>query len=115
MTVRLQIVPGQVPNDQNSLKYLRIRGVTHQNLLSHNHSPRKGNTMAIIGLHLVPAEEAAPQLSRHPVTLRRNLRDGTVPGVKIGGRWYISSAVLDRLLAGEPVEAPAPGETGGAA
>ena len=53
--------------------------------------------------HLVPAEEAAPQLNRHPVTLRRNLRDGTVPGVKVGGRWYLSSTVLERLLAGEKV------------
>lgn len=51
--------------------------------------------------HLVPAEQAAPQLKRHPVTLRRNLRDGTVPGIKVGGRWFMSSTVLDRMLAGE--------------
>lgn len=50
--------------------------------------------------HLVPAEEAAPRLHRHPITLRRDLREGRVPGVKIGGRWFLSSAALDRLTGG---------------
>jgi hypothetical protein len=53
---------------------------------------------------LVPANEAAQRLCRHPVTLRRDLRDGTVPGIRIGSRWYVSSLVLQRLLAGEPVD-----------
>lgn len=51
--------------------------------------------------YLVPAEEAAPRLGRHPVTLRRDLRSGRVPGVRIGGRWFMSSTVLDRLTAGQ--------------
>lgn len=53
--------------------------------------------------HLVPPEEAAPALRMSRVTLLRCLRDGRIPGIKIGGRWFLSSAVLDRLLAGEAV------------
>jgi len=63
-------------------------------------------TATPVEAHLVPAEAAAPQLRRHPVTLRRNLRDGTIPGIKVGGRWFMSSAVLDRMLAGEAVTPP---------
>lgn len=67
---------------------------------------------------LIPAENCAAPLNRHPVTLRRNLREGTVPGIKIGGRWYISSHVLDELLAGrDPRVTTSSGaaQTGGAA
>ena len=49
-------------------------------------------------VELVSAENAAPVLKLHVVTLRRNLRNGQIPGVKVGGRWFISSAVLDRIL-----------------
>lgn len=51
--------------------------------------------------HLIPAEKAAPRLGRHPITLRRDLRDGRIPGIKIGGRWFMSSSVLDQLT-GDP-------------
>ena len=47
---------------------------------------------------LVSAEDAARVLKQHVVTLRRNLRHGQIPGVKVGGRWFVSSAVLDRIL-----------------
>lgn len=51
--------------------------------------------------HLIPATRAAGQLGRHEVTLRKDLREGRVPGVRIGGRWFLSSTVLARILAGE--------------
>jgi len=47
--------------------------------------------------HLVPADEAAARLHRHPITLRRDLRAGTLPGRKVGGRWFMSSTDLDRI------------------
>lgn len=53
---------------------------------------------------LVPANECAERLGRHPVTLRKDLRDGNVPGVRIGGRWFMSSEVLDDIT-GRPVTA----------
>lgn len=56
--------------------------------------------------HLVPVEQAAPRMGRHPITLRRDLREGNVPGIKVGGRWFMSSQVLDRITAGQPVETP---------
>ena len=51
--------------------------------------------------HLVPANEVARRTGRHPVTVRRDMRLGQLPGVKVGGRWFMASATLDRLLAGE--------------
>ena len=53
----------------------------------------------------VPAVDAAPVLRQHVVTLRRNLRNGRIPGVKVGGRWFVSSAVLDRILS-DPADDP---------
>lgn len=64
---------------------------------------------------LLTPDEAAPLLRRHAATLRRNLSTGAIPGVRIGGRWFLSSAVVDRILAGQdvapsadPAESPAP-------
>jgi excisionase family DNA binding protein len=51
--------------------------------------------------YLVTIDEAAPLLRAHPVTLRAHLRTGELPGIKIGHRWFMSSQVLERLLAGE--------------
>jgi excisionase family DNA binding protein len=51
---------------------------------------------------LVSVDEAAPILRRHPVTLRKNLRDGSILGVKVGGRWFLRRSELDRILNGEP-------------
>jgi hypothetical protein len=48
---------------------------------------------------LIPAEQAAKLLARHPITLRRDLREGRIPGVRIGGRWFVSSAVIDLITA----------------
>ena len=46
---------------------------------------------------LIPLNEAAPRLGRHPKTLRHDLRDGRIPGVKIGGRWFISTKTINEL------------------
>jgi hypothetical protein len=54
---------------------------------------------------LVPAAEAAQRLGRHPITLREDLRAGRVPGVRLGGRWFVSSATLDRLTGDSAVGA----------
>lgn len=52
--------------------------------------------------------EALPQLARideiqgylgmHPKTIERQLRSGELPGLKIGGRWYVHVAKLAELL-----------------
>jgi hypothetical protein len=38
--------------------------------------------------------------------MRRNLREGTIPGVKVGARWYVSSRVLDAILEGRSYPLP---------
>ena len=50
---------------------------------------------------LTPAE-AAPILRRNVVVLRRQLAAGVMPGVKIGGRWFVRRADLDALTKGAP-------------
>jgi hypothetical protein len=50
---------------------------------------------------LIPLNEAAPRLGRHPKTLRYDLRQRRIPGVKIGNRWFISSKTLDDLTGGQ--------------
>ncbi|MFI2102477.1 helix-turn-helix domain-containing protein [Isoptericola sp. NPDC019693] len=65
-------------------------------------------TTTLTDARLIEADTVAALLHRHPVTVRKNLREGVIPGVKIGGRWYVSSRVLDRLLAGESVAALGP-------
>ncbi len=47
------------------------------------------------------AEEVAAELRLNPYTVRRMLERGDLPGVNLGGRWYIQRAALDALLAGE--------------
>lgn len=46
-------------------------------------------------------EEAAAYLRVHPQTIRRRLKDGTLPGAQIGRTWRVRRADLDRFLAGE--------------
>lgn len=48
---------------------------------------------------LVPAADVARLLSRHPGTVRADLREGRLPGVQIGRRWYMTGADLDALIA----------------
>lgn len=42
---------------------------------------------------------AATQIGIHEESLRRLLRLGTVPGVKIGGQWFISKEQLAAFIA----------------
>lgn len=45
------------------------------------------------------ASETARFLRLDESTLYRHLRNGTFPGLKIGGRYVVPGAVLDRLIA----------------
>ncbi|MHA6629139.1 helix-turn-helix domain-containing protein [Pseudonocardia sichuanensis] len=45
------------------------------------------------------ASETAEILRLDESTLYRHLRNGTFPGLKIGGRYVVPGAVLDRLIA----------------
>jgi excisionase family DNA binding protein len=46
-------------------------------------------------------EEAASRLKMHPVTIRRLLREGALPGRKLGARqWRISAAALKAYFEG---------------
>lgn len=47
---------------------------------------------------LVPLAEVARLLARHPGTVRQNFREGRLPGVQIGQRWYMTSEDLDALI-----------------
>ena len=50
---------------------------------------------------LLTVEEAAGRLKMHPVTVRRLLRDGQLPGRKIGARqWRISADALKAYVDG---------------
>jgi excisionase family DNA binding protein len=54
---------------------------------------------------LLTAEQAAEQLQLHADTVRRLLREGEIPGRKVGKRqWRISAAVLKEYIEKEPVE-----------
>lgn len=44
------------------------------------------------------ASETAALLRLDESTLYRHLRSGTFPGIKIGGRYVVPSAVLDRIV-----------------
>jgi excisionase family DNA binding protein len=57
---------------------------------------------------LLTVEEAADRLKMHPDTIRRKLREGQLPGRKLGPRqWRISAAALQRFIDGEPAPTPA--------
>jgi hypothetical protein len=47
---------------------------------------------------LLSPDDVALLLHRHPVTIRRQLRAGLLPGVKHGGAWYVRRQDLDRLM-----------------
>ncbi len=52
---------------------------------------------------LLTVEQAAERLQMHPDTVRRLLREGQLPGRKIGPRrWRISAAALQKYIEGEP-------------
>jgi excisionase family DNA binding protein len=50
-------------------------------------------------------DEAAAYLRVHPQTIRRRVKDGTLPGARIGRTWRVRRVDLDRFLAGELREA----------
>lgn len=54
--------------------------------------------------------EAAKILQMHPVTVRRHMRAGKLPGRKIGGEWRISRDVLEQFLRGEQKPAAPKGD-----
>lgn len=56
---------------------------------------------------LVPLPVAARRIGRHEVTVRRDVAAGTIPAIKLGSRWYVNSDVLDRIVSGDLVVAPA--------
>src|SRR5262245_38606825 len=43
-------------------------------------------------------EEAAPHLKIAPKTLRKWLREGTFPGVKVGRKWLVRTTDVDHAL-----------------
>ena len=49
---------------------------------------------------LLTCEEAATHLRLHPRTVGRLLKQGTLPGVKVGRQWRLRRADLDAYLAG---------------
>lgn len=50
---------------------------------------------------LLTVEEAAARLKMHPVTVRRMLREGLIPGRKVGVRqWRVSAAALKAYIEG---------------
>ncbi len=53
--------------------------------------------MLIMEQYLTP-EEVAEKLKLHPDTVKRLLRQGKIPGVKIEGSWRISISELNAYL-----------------
>ena len=54
-----------------------------------------------MGDELLTAEEAAARLKMHPVTVRRLLREGRIPGRKVGVRqWRVSADALKAYIEG---------------
>ena len=62
---------------------------------------------------LLTCEEAATLLRLHVRTVGRLLKQGTLPGVKVGRQWRLRRADLDAYLAGGA--SPRGKETGGTA
>lgn len=50
---------------------------------------------------ILTPEEAAEYLRVNPQTVYRRLREGFLPGAKVGRQWRIRKVDLDTLLAGE--------------
>jgi len=49
---------------------------------------------------LLTPEESAKYLKMHVDSVRRLMRAGKLPGVKVGGGWRIQKSVLDVMLSG---------------
>ena len=46
-------------------------------------------------------EQLARILHRSPETIRRLIKDGDIPAVKVGGRFLVTKETLDKILRGE--------------
>lgn len=47
---------------------------------------------------LLTPKEASPVLRRSPVVIRRDLAAGRLPGVRIGGRWFMRREDINALI-----------------
>ena len=56
--------------------------------------------MATTGHELMTCAEAAAYLRLHERTIGRLLKQGALPGVKVGRQWRLRRADLDAYLAG---------------
>ena len=48
---------------------------------------------------LLSVPDAAKQMSLNPETVRRHIRGGTLPALKIGQQWFLTKEVRDAFLA----------------
>jgi excisionase family DNA binding protein len=51
---------------------------------------------------LTPYKDVAKRLDRHPQTILKWLRDGYLPGRKIGKAWYVAESDLTKFLSDPP-------------
>src|ERR671912_170391 len=63
-------------------------------------APRSGGARDQRPRPFLNVKEAAEQLRLDESTLYRHLREGRFPGVKVGGRYLVPTAVIDELAAG---------------
>lgn len=52
------------------------------------------------GNQLLTPEQSAEYLQMHVDSVRRLLRTGKLPGVKVGGSWRVLKTELDKMLSG---------------
>ncbi len=52
--------------------------------------------------HAVTIAEAARRLGVHRETLRGAIRRGEIPAARLGRRWLVPVAAIDRLVADDP-------------
>ena len=65
-------------------------------------------TLSAMTDELLTVEQAAERLQMHVDTVRRLLREGRLPGRKVGVRtWRISAAALQKYMEGAPKTADA--------
>lgn len=73
------------------------------------------DTLEVIDLEAAPPSlvwsiaETATALSRHPETIRRHIRRGALPSVRIGRRVMVPIRALHRLLDASAGVPPGPG------
>lgn len=55
-----------------------------------------GNMTSILSTYTV--DEVAKALKLNPYTVRRLVREGKIPGFKIGGQWRFRKEEIDRFI-----------------